>query len=71
MLLQNADDRVFGEPAALHLWSLRFGLRLPQTGSGGRRNVRRKPDLADKLDNADVPPPLLHPNMADLYAQRA
>jgi hypothetical protein len=25
MLFQNADDLVFGEPDALHLWSLRFG----------------------------------------------
>jgi hypothetical protein len=34
MLLQNADDLVFGEPAALHLWSSRLGQSLPQTGLG-------------------------------------
>ncbi len=33
MLFQNADDLVFGEPDALHLWSLRFGQRLPQLDS--------------------------------------
>ena len=30
----------------------------------------RKAELADKLANADEPPPLMHPNMAGLYAQR-
>ena len=30
----------------------------------------RKAELAEKLANADEPPPLLHPNMAALYAQR-
>ena len=30
----------------------------------------RKAELADKLANADEPPPLMHPNMASLYAQR-
>ena len=30
----------------------------------------RKAELADKLANADDPPPLLHPNMAVLYSQR-
>ncbi|MDP0930222.1 recombinase family protein [Paracoccus onubensis] len=30
----------------------------------------RKFELAEKLANADEPPPLLHPNMATLYAQR-
>lgn len=30
----------------------------------------RKAELTEKLANADEPPPLLHPNMAALYAQR-
>ena len=30
----------------------------------------RKAELTEKLANADEPPPLLHPNMATLYAQR-
>ena len=30
----------------------------------------RKIELTEKLANADEPPPLLHPNMAALYAQR-
>ncbi len=30
----------------------------------------RKVELTEKLANADEPPPLLHPNMAALYAQR-
>ena len=30
----------------------------------------RKAELTEKLANADAPPPLLHPNMAMLYAQR-
>ena len=30
----------------------------------------RKAELAEKLTNAKEPPPLLHPNMASLYAQR-
>jgi hypothetical protein len=30
----------------------------------------RKAELAEKLANAKEPPPLLHPNMAALYAQR-
>ncbi|WP_112308630.1 recombinase family protein [Pseudogemmobacter bohemicus] len=30
----------------------------------------RKAELADKLANGDEPPPLMHPNMASLYAQR-
>jgi hypothetical protein len=41
VLFQNADDLVFGEPAALHLWSFRFGQSLPQTGLGGEGNVSR------------------------------
>ncbi len=32
MLFQNTDDLVFGEPAALHLWSARLGQSLSQTG---------------------------------------
>ena len=39
MLFQNANDLVFGEPAALHLWSFRLGQSLPQTGLAGGRNV--------------------------------
>jgi len=41
--LQNADDLVFREPAALHLWSFRLGQRLPQSGlgAGGNVSVRR------------------------------
>ena len=39
VLLQNADDLIFGEPAALHLWSSRLGQSLTQTGLGGGGNV--------------------------------
>jgi hypothetical protein len=39
VLFQNADDLVFGEPAALHLWSFRLGQSLSQTGLGGGGNV--------------------------------
>lgn len=41
VLLQNADDLVFGKPAALRLWSFRLGQSLPQTGLGGGGNVTR------------------------------
>jgi hypothetical protein len=34
------DDLVFGEPAALHLWSFRLGQSLPQTGLGAGGNVK-------------------------------
>ncbi|WP_265507233.1 hypothetical protein, partial [Paracoccus rhizosphaerae] len=40
VLLQNADDLIFSEPAALHLWSYRLGQSLSQTGLGGGGNVR-------------------------------
>ncbi|MCZ8335576.1 MAG: hypothetical protein O9328_15030, partial [Rhodobacteraceae bacterium] len=39
VLFQNADDLIFGEPAALHLWSSRLGQSLPQTGLGAGGNV--------------------------------
>ena len=39
VLLQNADDLIFGELAALHLWSFRLGQSLSQTGLGGGGNV--------------------------------
>jgi len=39
MLFQNANNLVFGEPAALHLWSFRLGQSLPQTGLGAGGNV--------------------------------
>uniref|UniRef100_UPI003ADA963A hypothetical protein n=1 Tax=Paracoccus sp. T5 TaxID=3402161 RepID=UPI003ADA963A len=39
--LQNADDLIFGEPAALHLWSSWLGQSLPQTGLGAGGNVSR------------------------------
>ncbi|WP_265508962.1 hypothetical protein, partial [Paracoccus rhizosphaerae] len=39
-LLQNADDLIFSEPAALHLWSYRLGQSLSQTGLGGGGNVK-------------------------------
>ena len=42
VLFQNADDLIFGEPAALHLWSFRLGQSLPQTGLGGGGNVYGK-----------------------------
>lgn len=35
-----------------------------------KRLEARKAELTEKLANADEPPPLLHPNMAALYAQR-
>nr|WP_244295001.1 zinc ribbon domain-containing protein [Paracoccus versutus] len=35
-----------------------------------KRLEARKAELTAKLANADEPPPLLHPNMAALYAQR-
>jgi hypothetical protein len=41
VLFQNPDDLVFGEPAALHLWSFRLRQSLPQTGLGGGGNVIR------------------------------
>jgi hypothetical protein len=40
VLLQNTDDLIFGEPAALHLWSSWLGQSLPQTGLGGGGNVK-------------------------------
>lgn len=40
MLFQNADDLIFGEPAALRLWSFRFGQSRIQTGLCGGGNVR-------------------------------
>ena len=39
VLLQDADDLIFGEPAELYLWSSRLGKSLPQTGLGGGGNV--------------------------------
>jgi Ca2+-binding RTX toxin-like protein len=41
MLLRNADDLIFGKPAALHLWSFRLGQSLTQTGlsKGGYVNT--------------------------------
>ena len=39
VLFRNADDLVFGEPAALHLWSFQLGQRLSQTGLGPGGNV--------------------------------
>ena len=35
-----------------------------------KRLEARKAELTEKLANADETPPLLHPNMAALYAQR-
>lgn len=52
VLLQNADDLVFGEPAALHLWSLRLGQSLAQTGLGG---------VATSVDDLVSWPPLFTP----------
>jgi hypothetical protein len=43
VFFQNADDLIFGEPAALHLWSSQLGQRLPQTGLGEGGNVSRDP----------------------------
>lgn len=39
MLFQNDDYLIFGEPAALHLWSFRSSQSLPQTGLGGGGNA--------------------------------
>jgi hypothetical protein len=39
VLLENANDLFFGEPAALHLWSFRLGQSLTQTGLDPRGNV--------------------------------
>ena len=39
VLLQNADDLIFSEPAALHLWSYRLGQSLPQNWMRRRGNV--------------------------------
>lgn len=39
MLLQDANDLIFGKSAALHLWSFRLGQRLSQTGSDPRGNT--------------------------------
>ena len=41
VLLQNADDLIFSEPAALHLWSYRLGQSLPQNWM--RRRGQRQP----------------------------
>ena len=35
-----------------------------------KRLEARKAELKDQLANADEPPPLLHPNMAEIYRQR-
>ena len=40
VLFQNADDLIFGKPAALHLWSSRLGQSLRQTGLDAGGNVR-------------------------------
>jgi hypothetical protein len=41
VLLQNADDLVFDEPAALHLWSSRLGQSRYQNGLGAGGNVTK------------------------------
>ncbi|MFE3839447.1 hypothetical protein, partial [Pseudogemmobacter sonorensis] len=39
VLFQNADDLIFGESAARHLWSSRLGQCLTQTGLATAGNV--------------------------------
>ncbi|MFE3839320.1 hypothetical protein ABNX41_19960, partial [Rhodobacteraceae bacterium PA1-206B] len=39
VLFQNADDLIFGESAARHLWSSRLGQCLTQTGLAAAGNV--------------------------------
>jgi hypothetical protein len=56
MLLQNADDLIFGEPAALHLWSFRLGQSLPQTGLGGGGNVTGRKKAAALVESSGAGP---------------
>ena len=55
VLFQNADDLIFGKPAALHLWSSRLVQSLTQTGLGAGGNANRlsatvgSPEQAAKL----------------------
>ncbi|MCZ8335698.1 MAG: hypothetical protein O9328_15645, partial [Rhodobacteraceae bacterium] len=50
VLFQNADDLIFGEPAALHLWSSRLGQSLPQTGLGAGGNVTDGEDHGERQE---------------------
>jgi transposase len=54
VLFQDADDLIFGEPAALHLWSFRLDQSLPQTGLGRGSNVTLTSGLTRKRVAADL-----------------
>lgn len=54
VLFRNANDLIFGEPAALHLWFFRLGQSLPQTGLARGGNVSAEP-VFFKLGMDDPP----------------
>ncbi|WP_370468094.1 DUF1622 domain-containing protein, partial [Pseudomonas sp. EA_65y_Pfl1_P113] len=49
LFLQYSDDLVFGEPVALHLWSLSWGQSLLHTGSSQGGNVNIVKTIAIEL----------------------
>ncbi|MBN8977780.1 MAG: hypothetical protein J0I08_15000, partial [Rhizobiales bacterium] len=56
LFLQYSDDLVFGEPVALHLWSLSWGQSLLHTGSSQGGNVKGNSNkgIARKIDIAEA-----------------
>ena len=63
---QERTDRELGRL----LTALKAGGPLQSIIDDMKKLEARKAELAEKLANAKEPPPLLHPNMASLYAQR-